>query len=133
MKLLVRVCLFLAMLMTSSSLSAEVPTQPALWFCRVVGIQNGKTPEQVVYISKIFSDDMENHYEKREQAFIEHITKDITRGRFEPQFDAKCRDYINHKTIKKHRQEEIKTAREHKFSVYELDWSWRPREVTSGP
>lgn len=122
MKWIARTILLL-MFFVSSPLSAESP-QPSYWFCRVVGIEKGKSPNQVMYLSEIFSDEEQNHYEKREKAFTEHVVKKVSKSRFEPKFDAKCRDYLIKKTAEKHRKEEIKTAKAHQFKVKNIEWKW---------
>jgi dolichyl-phosphate-mannose--protein O-mannosyl transferase len=92
------------------------------WFCRQVGlVENEKT----FIITYIFRDELINHYQERQVEFQKHLLK-ITKNRFEPSFDAKCKEYEDRKDAEKHRDEELKTAEKYKLHTLQIPWRFTP-------
>lgn len=119
------ILLSLAILLTPIASHAMPSYQPDHWFCKAVGSVDG---QNVVFLTKVWTDEHENDYEKREKKFTERIKK-VTKDAFKPSFMSKCRDYVNEKRANKHRMLEIKTAGKYNFKVMEIDWKWSPDDV----
>ena len=95
----------LMILVFSTPLSAGGPRERT-WFCR----QNGTVGNTAyMFISEPCTDTYPNHYDERQEAFSKDVKK-LTKGTFEPMFEAKCREYYNPKQTEKHLRQEMKTS-----------------------
>ena len=96
-------------------------TSSDIWFCRVVG---NVDETKVMFVTPLWEDTHNNHYQEREKAFIKHLQY-LTKNKFNPAFQAKCRDYLDKDRAEKHRQLEMKTAKKYDFEVKEIPWKWK--------
>ena len=77
-----------------------------IWYCRQTGYLNH---ELHTFISEQWKDDLGNHYIQRQDAFEAYIKK-LTKNKFRPSFEAKCRDYYTVEHANKHQKIEIETS-----------------------
>ena len=106
--------------------SFAINTSERFWFCRQTGLLDGKL---YTFMSEIWEDSYSNNYDLRQLSFEKFIQKK-TQSKFNPSFEAKCREYYNPKHAKKHRKVEIDTSNKYQANVVELDWKWEPDAET---
>lgn len=120
----------LLVLFSFSGVAKAEDTPPAghHWFCRQVGLVEGQKTFVITYI---FNDKLDNHYQERQVEFQKHINQ-ITKNRFEPSFEAKCREYNDKKHAEKHRKLELKTAEKYELHMLQIPWRFTP-DAKKGP
>lgn len=94
------------------------------WYCYQLG-QVRNIPAQ--YISKIYVDNIENHFNIREQLFAKAVKKN--NKHFIPLYDAKCVSYLSRKEANKTRIDKIMRAYKWNYRNYEINFKFDTNKI----